>query len=41
VQIAGTRDAQTIEPLTGGGAEAIPAEQPGSAAGEAVATGES
>jgi hypothetical protein len=41
VQIGGGHDAQTIEPQTAGGTEAIPAERPGSTAGQAAPTGES
>jgi HSP20 family protein len=41
VQIGGGQDAQTIEPLTTGGAGAIPAGQPASTAEEAAPTGES
>ena len=40
VQIGGRQDVQTIEPLTSGGADAIPG-QPGSTAGQAAPTGES
>jgi hypothetical protein len=38
VQVAGNRDAQTIEPQTAGGAQAIPARPP---AGQAAPTGTS
>jgi HSP20 family protein len=41
VQVGGRQDAQTIEALTAGGAEAIPAGQPVSTAEEATPTGES
>jgi hypothetical protein len=41
VQIGGGQDVQTIEPMTAGGAEAIPAGQPASTAGQAPPTGES
>ena len=41
VQIGGGQDAQTIEPLTTGGAEAISAGDPVSTAEEAAPTGES
>ena len=41
VQVGGGQDAQTIEPQTAGGAEAIPAGQPVSTAEEAAPTGES
>ena len=40
VQVGGGQDAQTIEPLAAGGAEAIPAGQPVSTAEEARPTGE-
>ena len=41
VQIGGGQDAQTIEPMTAGGPEAIPAGQRVSTAEEAAPTGES
>ena len=41
VQVGGGQDAQTIEPLTAGGAAAISAGQPVSTAEEAAPTGES
>jgi hypothetical protein len=41
VQIGGGQDAQTIEPLTAGGAEAIPAGQPVATAEEPAPTAES
>ena len=41
VQVSGGQDAQTIKPQTTGGAEAIPAGQPASTAGQAPPTGES
>jgi hypothetical protein len=41
VQIGGGQDAQTIEPMTAGGPEAVPAGQPASTAGQAPPTGES
>jgi HSP20 family protein len=41
VQIGGGQDAQTIEPMTAAGPEAIPAGQPASTAGQAPPTGES
>jgi hypothetical protein len=41
VQVGGGQDAQTIQPLAAGGAEAIPAGQPVSTAEEAAPTGES
>ena len=41
VPVGGGQDAQTIEPLTAGGAEASPAGQPVSTAGHAVPSGES
>jgi hypothetical protein len=41
VPVSGGQDAQTIEPVTAGGAEAIPAGQPASTAGQAPPTGES
>jgi HSP20 family protein len=41
VQIGGGQDAQTIEPLTAGGADAVPAGQPVSTAEKAPPTGES
>jgi HSP20 family protein len=41
VQIGGGQDAQKIEPLTAGGAEAVPAGQAASTAGQAPPTGES
>jgi hypothetical protein len=40
VQVGGGQDAQTIQPLAAGGAEAIPAGQPVSTAEEAAPTGE-
>jgi HSP20 family protein len=40
VQIGGGQDAQTIEPPTAGGAQAIPAGQPAPTAEEAAPTGE-
>ena len=40
VPVGGGQDAQTIEPLTAGGAEAGPAERPVSTAGNAVPRGE-
>ena len=41
VAVSGGQDAETIEPMTAGGPEAIPAGQPASTAGQAPATGES
>jgi HSP20 family protein len=41
VQVGGGQDAQTIEPLTAGGADAIAAEQPVPTAEEAAPTGAS
>ena len=41
VQVGGGQDAQTIEPPTAGGAQAIPAGQPVATAEEAAPTGES
>ena len=41
VKVGGREDAQTIEALTAGGAEAVPAGQPVSTAEEATPTGES
>ncbi|MGH2946968.1 MAG: Hsp20/alpha crystallin family protein [Solirubrobacteraceae bacterium] len=41
VPVGGGQDAQTIEPLSAGGAEASPAAQPVSTAGHAVPSGES
>jgi HSP20 family protein len=41
VQIGASQDAQTIKPLTAGGATASPAEQPVSTAGQATPSGES
>jgi hypothetical protein len=40
VQIGGGQEAQTIEPLTAGGAQANPAGQPASTAGQAAPSGE-
>ena len=41
VEVSGGQDAQTIEPMTAGGPEAIPRGQPASTAGQAPPTGES
>jgi len=41
VRVGGGQDAQTIEPQTAGGAEALPAGQPASTAEETAPTGES
>jgi hypothetical protein len=40
VPVGGGQDAQTIEPLTAGGAEAGPSERPVSTSGNAVPRGE-